>query len=76
MDQALLESIKGKSREERKAFFLAHKEELLDNDLLNVNGGEAEGWYKNPDSDVPDYYGRWWTSWGFICKGGGWDVNC
>jgi cysteine desulfurase len=41
-----------------------------------INGGEQEGWYKNPDSDVPDYYGRWWTSWGFICKGGGWDVNC
>ena len=75
MDQALLESIKGKSREERKAFFLAHKEELLDNDLLNVNGGAAGG-YTNPNSDVPDANGNYWTSWGFICKGGGWDVNC
>lgn len=76
MDQALLESIKGKSREERKAFFLAHKEELLDSELLKVNGGTEEGGYTNPNSDVPDANGNYWTSWGFICKGTDFEISC
>ena len=33
IDKELLESVKGKSREERKAFFLAHKAELLDDEI-------------------------------------------
>lgn len=75
IDKELLESVKGKSREERKAFFLAHKAELLDDELLKVNGG-ATGEYTNPNSEVPDENGNWWTSWGFICKGKYGDISC
>ncbi len=75
IDEELLESMKGKSREERTAFFLAHKTELLDDEMLKVNGGAAGG-YTNPNSDVPDANGNYWTSWGFICKGTDFEISC
>ena len=65
MDQALIESMKGKSREERADYFKNHKSELLSvDDLKSVNGGGTT----NPRSEVP-FDGNWWTSWGFACKG-------
>ena len=65
MDQALIEAMKGKSREEREEYFKAHKSELLSAaDLKAVNGGGTT----NPKSEVP-YDGNYWTSWGFVCRG-------
>ena len=65
MDQKLIESLKGKSREERAAFFKEHRMELLSpDDLKIVNGGTGE----NPNSSVP-YDGNWYTSFGFVCEG-------
>ena len=65
MDQALIESMKGKSREERAEFFKNHKVELLSAaDLKSVNGGATT----NPKSEVP-FGGNWWSSWGYVCNG-------
>ena len=65
MDQQLIDSLKGKSREERAAFFKEHRNELLSpNDLKAVNGGAGE----NPNSSVP-YDGNWYSSFGFVCAG-------
>ncbi len=60
MDAKLLESIKGKSREERVAFFNAHKDELCLNDLSAVSGGD------NENSSCP-YHGVYYTSLGYVC---------
>ena len=65
MDKSLIEAIKGKSREERAAFFQTHKAELLsETQLKSVNGGATT----NPDSEVP-FNGDWYSSWGFVCDG-------
>lgn len=65
MDKSLIEAMKGKSREERKDFFVSHKAELLSPaDLKSVNGGATT----NPNSEVP-FNGNWWSSWGFVCEG-------
>ena len=71
MEKELLESLKGKSREERMAYFNEHKSELLDDSLEFVSGGHDEmpEEYRNPNSDVPDYFGNWMSSWNFICRG-------
>ena len=58
MEKELLETLKAKSREERLSYFNEHKSELLD---------EAE--YRNPDSEVPDRFGNWLSSWNFVCRG-------
>ena len=42
MDKAVLESLKGKGREERQAFFKDHKSELVDMMLSAVNGGARQ----------------------------------
>ena len=69
--QELLESLKKKSRDERRAYFEEHKTELLENALLSVNGGYEEMLpeYRSPNSDCPDYFGYWQTSWNFVCRG-------
>lgn len=67
MEKELLEALKNKTREERTEYFNAHKAELLDESLASVNGGA--GGYTNPNSDVPDAKGNYYTSWGFICRG-------
>ena len=69
MDGIILEALKGKSREERKAYFEEHKTELLDAALEKVNGGAAYAQPgENPDSDCP-YAGSWASSFGFVCDG-------
>ena len=71
IDKELLESLRGKSREERLAYFNEHKSELLDKDLSAVNGGKAgmSPDMQNPDSDVPDPGGAYYSSWWFVCEG-------
>lgn len=69
MDNKLIESLKGKSREERAAFFDKNKTELMDNALEMVNGGTynpSPG--ENPKSECP-YLLSWFTSPGFVCEG-------
>ena len=69
--KALLETLKGKSREERKVYFEELKTELLDAALESVNGGRvlaAAESGENPDSDCP-YEGNWVSSFGFVCRG-------
>ena len=70
MDQNLLNSMKGMSREERLEYFKAHKTELMDSQLAAVNGGARASSHKgeNPNSDVP-YNGNWISSYGFVCHG-------
>lgn len=72
MEKELIESMKTKSREERKAFFEANKSELLSDDLAKVNGGGKDDGLQNPNSDVPDFANRWWSSFGYVCKGDSW----
>lgn len=71
MEKELLESLRAKSREERMAYFNEHKTELLDDALESVSGGHDEmpEEYRNPNSDVPDYFGNWMSSWNYICRG-------
>ena len=62
-----MEELKGKSREERMAYFNSHKSELLDSALEEVNGGAAaSARFENPNSSCP-YKGRWYTSMGWVC---------
>ena len=68
MDQNFLNSLKGKSREERLEYFNSHKSELMDSQLEAVNGGTSSHKGENPNSDVP-YGGNWISSYGFICHG-------
>jgi len=66
------EDIKGMSREERKQYFLDNKNELLSaSELDAVNGGVASNG-ENTNSDIVPYYGRWYSSYGFICHGQEW----
>ena len=71
MEKDILEKLKSMNREERKAYFEANKSELLDDALESVSGGHDEmpEEYRNPNSDVPDYFGNWLSSWNFICRG-------
>ena len=70
MEKELLETLKTKSREERLSYFNEHKSELLDEALQSVNGGADEfpEEYRNPDSEVPDRFGNWLSSWNFVCR--------
>ena len=65
-----IEALKGKSREERIAFFNSHSKEelfgLTENELANVNGGSGDEGLENPDSDGI-YNGNYYTSWGYVC---------
>ena len=61
-------TMKGKSREERTAYFNSHKAELGLNQLSAVNGGAGSS-LGNPGSSVPDRRGNYWTSMGFVCEG-------
>ena len=54
MDKAVLESLKGKGREERQAYFKEHKSELVDMMLSVVNGGARQREKENPNSENPD----------------------
>ena len=68
MEKELLESLKGKSREERMAYFNEHKSELLDDSLEFVSGGKD----KNPNTESRgdnDGNGNYYTSWGWTCQG-------
>lgn len=72
MEKELLESLRAKSREERMAYFAEHKSELMEDALSNVNGGEKRTYpeeYANPNSDVPDPFGTYYSSWYFVCRG-------
>ena len=72
MEKALLESLKGKSREERMAYFNEHKSELLDETLEFVSGGKD----KNPNTESrgdDDGNGNYYTSCGWTCQG---EVRC
>ncbi len=66
MDKVLLESLKGKGREERQAYFKEHKSELLDMMLSAVNGGARQPEKENPNSENPDPNGNYWTSFVYI----------
>ena len=76
MEKELLDAMEGKSREERKEIFEAHKSELLDAGLDAVNGGEKNfdigdpAVPENPYSERP-YKGNWISSEGYVCKGNG-----
>ena len=66
MDKSTIESLKGKSREERLEYFNKLKSgtiQLSAHDLEAVNGGESV----NPDSSAfgDDYY---FTSLDFVCQ--------
>ena len=52
MEKELLDAMEGKSREERKEIFEAHKSELLDAGLDAVNGGEKN--FDIGDPAVPE----------------------
>ncbi len=71
MEKELLESLKGKSREERMAYFNEHKSELLDDALESVSGGyNAKD--KNPNTESrgdDDGNGNYYTSMGWMCRG-------
>ena len=64
MDQKLLDSLKGMSREERAEYFAENRTDLASSGLDTANGGG-----ENPNSSCPDPKGNYVTSWGFICRG-------
>lgn len=71
MDKALLESLRGKSREERLAYFNEHKSDLLDSTLESVSGG-YDPKEKNPNTESrgdDDGNGNYYTSMGWMCRG-------
>ncbi len=71
MDKELLESLKGKSREERLAYFNEHKSEFLDSTLESVSGG-YDLKDRNPNTESRgdnDGNGNYYTSWGWTCQG-------
>ncbi len=68
MDKEFLESLKGKTREERAEYFKEHKSAIMDGDLETVSGGTASA-AENPNSDVPDENGNWISSFGYVCRG-------
>lgn len=70
MDKKFFDMISGMSKEERGAFFLENKTEILSSDALDdVNGGlAAQGNGQNTNSEVP-YTLCWFSSRGFICQG-------
>lgn len=71
MDENMIESFKGKSREERMEFFNSNKEDILSlsiSDLDSVNGGSGAD-LSNPNSEGVDGRGNYWTSWGYTCRG-------
>ncbi|SCW61631.1 hypothetical protein SAMN02910456_02193 [Ruminococcaceae bacterium YRB3002] len=69
MDKNLIESMKGKSREERAEMFKANKDAFLGaDDLAAVNGGAGAS-AENPNSDECPYKGSWVSSFGYICNG-------
>lgn len=75
MDNSILESLKGKSREERLAFFNANKENnfgLSEEELAAVSGGGTPSEDANPDSWGIDNNGNYYSSWGYVCKKYGW----
>ena len=63
MDQKLLDSLKGMSREERAEYFAVNRTDLASSGLDAANGGG-----ENPNSSCP-YKNCWVTSFGYICKG-------
>ncbi len=74
MDKNLIESIKGKSREERIDFFNSNKDEILSlsaDDLANVSGGERV----NPKSSGI-WNGNYYTSWGYVCETDRSSIHC
>ena len=78
MDEKLFEEMKGKSREERTAFFreyMASKEPLSSDELEAVNGGAGFTPGTNPTSTVP-WQGSYWSSWGFVCESERCRIRC
>ena len=74
MDKNLIESIKGKSREERIDFFNSNKDEILSlsaDDLANVSGGERV----NPNSSGI-WNGNYYTSLGYVCETDRSSIHC
>ncbi len=66
MDTKFIESLKGKSREERLALFKNGKEKFAESLLEEVNGGGAA--VHNPNSDFSPHTLAWPSSFGFICN--------
>jgi len=74
MDQNTIESLKGKSREERLEYLKNIKNEtmhLSEHDLESINGGEGI----NPNSSG-FYNGNYFTSWGYICESERGSIHC
>lgn len=68
MDKQLIEVLRGKSREERTAFFESHKSEILSDIALNAANGSVVK-FSNPNSSAVDYLGFYFSSYGYICQG-------
>ena len=75
MDNNILESLKGKSREERIAYLNANKDSfcaLSEDDLSKVSGGGTPSEDQNPNSSGIDRNGNYISSWGYVCKKYNW----
>ena len=71
MNRELAEQLRNMSGEERSAYFIGYRSELLATDLEKVNGGtdsENGGEIENPNSDDL-YKGNWFSSPGYVCQG-------
>ncbi len=68
LDKKIIEALKGKSREEKAAYLKENKIELNDDALSSASGGYEipEG---NPDSEIPDNFNNYISSWGYVCEG-------
>ena len=68
-NKELIESLKGKSREERAEALKSNKSQFLGAcDLEAVNGGTGAV-AANPNSEECPYKRCWFTSFGYICNG-------
>ena len=68
MDHKFIESLKGKSREERYDMFMKGKVKFAESLLEEVNGGGAKRAVHNPNSDFSPHTLAWPSSFGFICN--------
>jgi hypothetical protein len=68
MDTKFIESLKGKSREERLELFKKGKEKFAESLLEEVNGGGGKKEVHNPNSDFSPHTLWWPSSPGFICN--------
>ena len=66
MNLKFMESLKGKSREERRELFMKGKEKFAESLLEEVNGGKQA--VHNPNSDFSPHTLAWPSSFGFICN--------